>query len=113
MGVDATLMRVEQRGTSPKRERLTPMATAPDRHDAFVRLVDQIRGRSTSPMLERVDPYRSLILTSLDMPQFLHELAELRPLARTAEDLRVLQEFEDLARECAADPTLQLHLDGD
>ncbi|WP_146178707.1 hypothetical protein [Nonomuraea fuscirosea] len=113
MGVDAVLMRVERRGTSPKRRRLTPMATALDHDDAFVRLVDQIRGRGTNPMLERIDPYRSLILTSVEMPQFLQELARLRLLAMTTEDLRVVREFEDLARECATNPMLQLHLDGD
>ncbi|WP_106253118.1 hypothetical protein [Nonomuraea fuscirosea] len=38
-----------------------------DHDDAFVRLVDQIRGRGTNFMLERIDPYRSLILPSVEI----------------------------------------------
>ncbi|MEU7888660.1 hypothetical protein AB0B54_24415 [Microbispora bryophytorum] len=113
MGVDAVLMRVEQPGSSPKSRRLTPAAVALDHNDSFVRLVDQIRGRSVNPMLERIDPYGSVILTSAEMPQFIEELARLRAFAVTAEDVRVIREFEDLARECAANPALELHLDGD
>ncbi|MEN3535848.1 hypothetical protein AAH991_12095 [Microbispora sp. ZYX-F-249] len=71
MGVDVVLMRVEQRGTSPKRRTLAPVAVAPDPEEVFVRLVARVRGRGTHPMLERVDPYGSLILSPAEMPQFL------------------------------------------
>ncbi|MDH2429678.1 hypothetical protein [Sphaerisporangium sp. TRM90804] len=113
MGVDAVLMRVEQQGTSPRRRSLTAVGTAVDRNDALVRLVDQTRGRSATPMLQRLDPYGSVIFSSAEMPQFLEELTRLEALAETSEELRVIQAFEELAHECAADPTLELHLDGD
>ncbi|WP_405396282.1 hypothetical protein [Microbispora hainanensis] len=111
MGVDVELMRVEQRGTSPKRRKLIPLAVAPDPDEVFVRLVDQVRGRGTHPMLERVDPYSSLILSPAEMPQFLSELARLP--TSTAQDVEAIRRLEDLARQCAADPATELHLDGD
>ncbi|GAA4555292.1 hypothetical protein [Planotetraspora kaengkrachanensis] len=111
MGVDAALMRVNQAGTSPRRRKLTVVAFASDHDEAFVRLIGQIRGRGTHPMLERVDPHRSLILTPAEMPQFLQELARLP--ARTARDMQAIRNLEDLARQCAADPMTELHLDGD
>ncbi|WP_030508290.1 hypothetical protein [Microbispora rosea] len=111
MGVDAVLMRVEQRGTSPKRRKLTPVAVAPDPKDVFVRVVDQVRGHGTHPMLERVDPYGSLILSPAEMPQLLSELARLPTSA--AQDVEAIRRLEDLARRCAAGPVTELHLDGD
>ncbi|MEW9527749.1 hypothetical protein [Microbispora sp. NPDC049125] len=111
MGVDAVLVRVEQHGTSPKRRKLAPIAVAPDPKDVFVRLVGQVRGRGTHPMLERVDPYGSLILSPAEMPQFLAELARLPTSA--AQDVEAIRRLEDLARRCAADPATELHLDGD
>ncbi|MEV4297452.1 hypothetical protein [Microbispora rosea] len=92
--------------------RLDLFDPAPERaEDVIVRLVDQMRGRGTHPMLERVDPYGSLIFSLAEMPQFLSELARLP--TSTAQDVEAIRRLEDLARKGAADPATELHLDGD
>ncbi|MFE6888114.1 hypothetical protein [Streptomyces sp. NPDC057694] len=70
MGVDVMLMQVTQGGTSPKKRRLTTVDFTRDRADLFSTLCVN----SGLPMLNRVDPYRTRILTSADMPQFLSEI---------------------------------------
>ncbi|MEV0528882.1 hypothetical protein AB0I66_36225 [Streptomyces sp. NPDC050439] len=64
-------------------------------------------------MLSRVDPYNSQILTAQDMPQF---IAEIEATAAQNEDRGVGALLDDLlvlGRRCAAEPGMELHLDGD
>lgn len=82
MGVDVVLTQVSQPGTSPKRRRLTQLDVVPDPADVFATICQ----RSTLPLLRRVDPYRDLILTSAEMPQFLDEVQTERALATTDEE---------------------------
>jgi hypothetical protein len=83
MGVDVVLMKVSRAGTSARRRKVTPMgASLTDSGDVLVRLVDRVRGSGRAPMLERIDPYRDLILTPVEMPQLLEELARVRSLGR-------------------------------
>lgn len=114
VGVDAVLMRVDQAGTSPRRRRVVPAGpVVADRDDIFVRLVDRARGRSKVPMLERVDPYDDLILTSAEMPQLLAELDFLTGLAESADERDVVADMARLAAVCGEDAALELHLVGD
>jgi hypothetical protein len=109
VGVDVVLMAVRQRGTSPKGRRLHPVDVVLDPHDRFARVC----AASRQPMLGRVDPYRTLVLTRADMPQFMAEVdAECAAAGeRAVKDL--LQRVLGLARECAAREAHELHLDGD
>ncbi|MER6130869.1 hypothetical protein [Streptomyces sp. NPDC001815] len=64
-------------------------------------------------MLSRVDRYGSLLLTSLDMPQFITEIDQLRSGAESAEQVAMLDEVGRLARQCGEHGDLELHLEGD
>ncbi|WP_431903047.1 hypothetical protein [Nonomuraea sp. bgisy101] len=64
-------------------------------------------------MLERVDPYGDLILTSEEIPQLLAELDYLTGLAETAGERDVLANMARLAAVCREDAALELHLVGD
>jgi hypothetical protein len=109
MGVDVLLMQVRREGTSPKRHRRSVLDSVPDYSDIFAELCEN----SGKPMLSRVDRYGSLLLTSLDMPQFIAEIDALRSGAETAEQTAILGEIGRLARRCGEDENLELHLEGD
>ncbi|GAA2896803.1 hypothetical protein GCM10010517_61810 [Streptosporangium fragile] len=113
MGVDVVMVRAENRGTSPRRRKVVPVADVPDRDDVFVRLVERVRGRSRAPMLGRVDPYGTLVLTCSEMPQLLQELAYLAGLAVDEAEARMIDRVAEIARACAGDPASELRLDGD
>lgn len=79
MGADVVLMKVSRAGTSPRRRKVTPVrAWLTDSGDVLVRFVDRVRGCGQAPMLERIDPYGDLILSPVEMPQLLAELARVR-----------------------------------
>lgn len=62
-----------------------------------------------------MDPYNSQILTVQDMPQFISEIEATLTLAR-GEDrgaIALLNHVLALARRCASQPDLEIHLDGD
>ncbi|GGJ46837.1 hypothetical protein [Streptomyces brasiliensis] len=105
MGVDVVLKRVSRAGTSPKRRRLTQVDVVPDGSDVFA----GICGRSGRPLLGRVDPYGTLVLTARDMPHFDAE----RGGAVGAAERDVLDGVRGLADRCAVDATPELHLEGD
>jgi hypothetical protein len=65
------------------------------------------------PMLERVDPYGSLVLSSEEMEQFLAELAVLRRQETARPHQVLLDQVGRLASECATGRDLQLRIDGD
>lgn len=114
LGVDVVLMRVGRAGTSPRRRKVVPVGPdLADSDDVFVSLVERVRGRDRAPMLERVDPYGDLVLTSGEMPQLLAELGYLRGLATSIEERERVTRLERLAVMCMADPALELHVAGD
>lgn len=109
MGVDVALVRVEKRGGSPRRRRTSQVGAVLDLHDKFACLC----GSSVLPMLSRVDPYGTLILSSSEMDQFISEI-EVEFLR--VEDPAVKEFLESalrLARECREKGEMQLRLDGD
>jgi hypothetical protein len=79
MGVDVLLKQVSQTGTSSKRRRLTQLDVVPDGDDVFARVC----AHSKLPLLSRVDPYGDLLLTVLEMPQFIAEVNEELGIAST------------------------------
>lgn len=108
MGMDVVLMRVTQRGTSPKRRRLSPLAMVIDDGVVLARAF----ARSGAPLLSRADPYRDLILSPAEMEQF---IGEARPLAARADEAgaALIRRVLELARRCRDEPRTELHLQGD
>jgi hypothetical protein len=114
MGVDVVLMNVSRAGTSPRRRKATPAGAAlTDSADVLVRFVDRVQGAGKALMLERVDPYGNLILTPVEMPQLLEELARVRGLAVTDAEREVLTRLEQLAIRCRDDAGTELWFQGD
>jgi hypothetical protein len=109
VGVDVVLNQVSQPGTSSKRRRLARLDVVPDGDDQFARLCE----RSTLPMLGRVDPYSDLVLTTVEMAQFLAELDTELGDARGAGEQELLQAIRALAERCATGTDLELHFEGD
>lgn len=109
MGVDVSLMRVTQPGTSPRRRRLERVDLVADPADLFARMCSE----SGKPMLSRVDPYGTLILTSEEMEQFISELEDSRARSASKPLVSLIDEVCALARRCMSDPALELKLDGD
>ncbi|MCX5317459.1 hypothetical protein [Streptomyces sp. NBC_00154] len=109
MGVDVVLMQVTHRGTSPKKRRLTTVEFVQDGADLFSGLCVN----SSLPMLNRVDPYRTQILTSVDMPQFISEVDATCDLVKRQRERDILQKIRELAERCAEAASLELHLQGD
>ena len=109
MGADIELVRVRRVGSSSRRWRRERCGTVLDSADRFAWLC---RG-SGLPMLERVDPYGSLTLSSAEMEQFLSELDALRSQERARLDEELLNQIRELAVECAGDSDLELRIEGD
>ncbi|MGW1950869.1 hypothetical protein ACWCRC_42270, partial [Streptomyces sp. NPDC001940] len=68
---------------------------------------------SSLPMLNRVAPYRTQILTSVDMPQFLSEVDATCDLVKGEQERDILEKIRVLAERCAEAASLELHLQGD
>lgn len=94
MGVDVVLMRVEQKGTSPKGRRVYEVDAVVDLDGEFARLCEGARTK----ILSRVDPYGDLVLEPGDMPELLSELADLE--AEYPEATLRLAEVAAIARRC-------------
>lgn len=109
MGVDVSLVRVNQRGTSPKRRQVTKVGTFRDVGDRFAGLCSA----SGLPMLTRIDPYKTVVLTAAEMEQLVAELDALRERDRVPAEVVALVEVRRLALICARDPAMELHFDGD
>ncbi|MFE6104579.1 hypothetical protein ACFVQ4_32100 [Streptomyces laurentii] len=109
MGVNVVLMEVEQRGTSPRRRRLSEVACVHDDGDLFAELCENSR----LPMLNRVDRYRTRILTRADMEQFVSEVDATRDLVVGPRERDLLTAIRGVAERCAAGVGLELHLCGD
>jgi hypothetical protein len=109
MGVDVVLNEVSQPGTSSRRRRLTQLDVVPDPDEVFVRVCV----RSSLPMLRRVDPYGDLVLTAVEMPQLVAELEQELAGSTTISEREVMSAVRRLAERCAAQPSTELHLEGD
>lgn len=103
MGVDIALFRVEQQGSSPRRRRFVRVDAYLDEGDQFVRACAE----PSLPMLSRVDPYGSLILTSEEMGQFVDEVIELS----AGRQVRFLEPIFWVGGSLCAGPAMELHLD--
>ncbi|MFI9778563.1 hypothetical protein ACIHCV_28250 [Streptomyces sp. NPDC051956] len=68
---------------------------------------------SSLPMLNRVDPYRTQILTSVDMPQFISEVDVTCDLVKGQRERDILEKIRELAERCGEAASLELHLQGD
>lgn len=64
-------------------------------------------------MLDRIDPYGLLELTSVEMPQFLGELNVLVEQAEGPDEERILDAVRRLAETCRDSATLCLRFVGD
>ncbi len=108
MGLDVVLMRVTQRGTSPKRRQRSPLAMVADEGDVLARAFPA----SGKPMLSRADPYRDLVLSPAEMDQFIEEA---RSLIAGADETCAgrLRHVLELARRCRDEPDTELHFQGD
>ncbi|WP_225811037.1 hypothetical protein [Streptomyces spinosus] len=109
MGVDVVLKQVEGRGSSPKRRRLAQVDAVLDGSDLFAHICES----SNLPMLNRVDPYGTLILTPQDMPQFISEVDAERSSAEGDAERDILTAVRGLAERCADEVSMELHLEGD
>ncbi|WP_217247191.1 hypothetical protein [Streptomyces sp. AC602_WCS936] len=109
MGVDVILVQVRQQGTSSKGRKIRVVDSVPDESDVFADLSES----AGLPMLQRVDPYGSLILTAQQMEQFLLEIRELRSGCDRTPHSSQLERIDALAVRCAGDSSLELHLEGD
>ncbi|TCC04955.1 hypothetical protein [Kribbella soli] len=109
MGVDVVLNEVSQQGTSSRRRRLTQLDVVPDPDEVFVRVC----ARSSLPLLGRVDPYGDLVLTAVEMPQFVAELDQELAGTVTSAEREVLSAVRRLAERCATDACTELQLVGD
>ncbi|MGV9386489.1 hypothetical protein ACWDRB_62560 [Nonomuraea sp. NPDC003707] len=109
MGVDVVLVSVEQKGTSSKRRRVHQVDVVLDTQDMFARLCIS----SGLPMLSRVDPYGTLILTPREMGQFISEVEVEFVKNDNPEVAGLLGEVLRLARECETQEATELRLEGD
>jgi hypothetical protein len=109
MGVDVVLKQVSQPGTSPKRRRLTQVDVVLDGSDLFARICES----SDLPLLNRVDPYGTLILTGAEMPQFIAEVDTVRGLVDGESEREILTDIRRLAERRASEASMELHLEGD
>ncbi|WP_405684818.1 hypothetical protein OG204_09830 [Streptomyces sp. NBC_01387] len=80
-----------------------------DLHDKFARLCES----SVLPMLSRVDPCGTLVLTSSEMDQFIAEVEVEFLQGKDPAMKEFLKGLLGLARECQEKEEMQLRLDGD
>ncbi|MET7943459.1 hypothetical protein [Streptomyces sp. NPDC005302] len=109
MGMHVSLVHVTRTGTSTRGRTLRYLESVGRSGDTFA----GVCADSGLPLLSRVDPYRSLILTVADMPQFVSEIEATRARCGDAKTVALLDAVHALARRCAAQPDLEIHLDGD
>ncbi|XKK63476.1 hypothetical protein HFP71_14165 [Streptomyces sp. ARC32] len=109
MGVDVVLVQVSKNGSSPRKRRVTVLEVISDCTDVFSGMCQE----SDTPMLQRVDPYGSLVLTAQQMDQFAQEVNLLSKRFKSASHTSRLEQITALAYRCMNDSSLELHLEGD
>jgi hypothetical protein len=110
MGIDAVLRRRDRPGTGPQRESLRDIAVVFG-VDEMASLLQRMQGRM--PVLSRLDPVRSVVMTSADMPELISELDQTMSGAISDPERQFLSATRALADVCACDRSLELHFDGD
>ncbi|MEV8508226.1 hypothetical protein AB0368_25885 [Actinoplanes sp. NPDC051475] len=113
MGLDVELFTFEQEGTSPRRRRSVELAVIGDTRFRFAQAVERAQHCGSTPMLDRIDPYGVLELSSDEMPQFLSELNQMLAAAVDDRDRQVLEAVRSLAERCRDDRHLSRRLVGD
>jgi len=103
VGLDVELFAFEQEGTSPRRRRTIELAVVSDSRFQFAQAVDRAQHRGSNPMLDRVDLYGTLELSSDEMPQFLSELQQMLAAAPDDREHQVIQAVRSLAERCRDD----------
>jgi hypothetical protein len=109
MGMDVSLVHVENPGTSPRHRRPTALDSVFDDNG----IVKALCERATSPTLQRTSPWSTLRLTGNDMPQLILELDALRTTADDSATRDVLDAVLALAHRCSDLPGSELHFEGD
>lgn len=66
----------------------------------FAEAVQRAQHKGSTPMLDRVDLYGTLELSSDEMPQFLSELAQLLAVAVNDQERDVLEAVRRLGEQC-------------
>jgi hypothetical protein len=81
VGLDVEPLGIDRTATNPRRERSVELAVVPDTRFRFAEAVERAQHRGSMPMLDRVDLYGTLELSSDEMPQFLGELNQMLAVA--------------------------------
>ncbi|WP_184579278.1 hypothetical protein [Lipingzhangella halophila] len=81
----------------------------PDKGDRFAHLC----ASSALPMLSRVDPYTTLVLTPQEMEQFIAEVGSELAREEDPEVAELLKDVLRLARKCTHQPRAEVRLEGD
>ncbi|GAB2613752.1 hypothetical protein [Kribbella endophytica] len=105
MGVDVILVR---RGAKRSKTAWSVEELVSDSRDVF----SNACVASGTPMLGRVKPYGSLVLTSDEMAQFIDEVERVHHLV-PATDRGIFEDVVRVAKRCEADRATELHLEGD
>jgi hypothetical protein len=113
VGVDVELIRVAQRGTSPRRRRDTEVSVVGDSEDRLAAILMRVQHRGRTPMLARVGLYHDLELVSDDMLQLLGELDQLLAEVQNRAERDMVVEVKRLAEWCRDDRQLRLRFLGD
>jgi hypothetical protein len=105
MPLNILLVAVSQPGSSPRRRSVRTVATVSDVDGSFV----TICAASKLPMLTKIDPWGDLVLTSVEMGQFIDEL---RAASSGGDAGALVDQILELAARCAVDRTNELHFIG-
>ncbi|MFC7532339.1 hypothetical protein [Actinoplanes sp. GCM10030250] len=113
MGLDGELFAFEQQDTGPRRRRTIELAVVGDTRFRFAEAVERAQHRGSTPMLDRIDLYGTLELSSDEMPQFLSELEQMPAAAVDDGEHQLIEAVRSLAERCRDDRGLALRLVGD
>ncbi|MEV4703429.1 hypothetical protein [Actinoplanes sp. NPDC049316] len=112
MGLDVELLRIEQTGTCPRRRQSVEVAVVADTGFRFAGAVERAQHMGSTPMLDRIDLYGTLELSSDEMAQLLDELNQMLE-ASIDREREVLEAVHRLAVRRRADRNLALRFVGD